>query len=188
MIRYKELQMKAKEMNDIFSDLKKAINDEYNSFFMYSVGMGYCKNEMVKQEFMQHANEEHEHAQILFQIINDLGGKYFPCPESISYPKDCQYLRPSGDDVQKVKDNIKSEQCVIMSYTSLLKSYEWEPQHYAMIQKIINDEEEHIADLEKILPMVKMEKESKEMQEADSPYASTSSYAPESARLSSSKY
>lgn len=167
MIRFKELQQKTKEINNIFDDLKKAINDEYISFLNYSIAVGNCKHPLVKQEFMQHASEEHEHALMFFDILNDLGGKHMPHIDSITFKNDCPFVMPVGDNINKVEENIKAEQCAVISYTKLLNAYEWEPEHAQIIQKIINDEEMHIQDLEGILPELKQEKEMKELSKDD---------------------
>lgn len=171
-ITFKELHKKIGEYENIFHNLRKAIIDEYSAFFMYSAGIVSCKNENLKSEFFEHAQEEHEHALLFSDILKDLSGTGFVIDnlEMFKYSGDCPYKAPYGDSRKLVKDNINAENCAIESYTRLLESFKWSPEHKRIIEGIIRDEEEHVEDLKKMEEKLKKEFEEyiKKIKEADS--------------------
>lgn len=151
-ISFKELHKKIREYEGIFYNLKKAIIDEYSAFFMYSAGIVSCKNELLKSEFFEHAQEEHEHALLFSDILKDLSGNGFVIDnlDMLKYFGDCPYKVSYGGARELVRDNINAEKCAIESYTKLLESFKWSPEHKRIIDGIIRDEEEHVNDLKKM--------------------------------------
>jgi bacterioferritin len=150
-IKYNELLYKMHESNRQLCDLKRAINDETLALLQYMAGIGTCKDEDIKKEFDEHAKDEYRHAFMFYEILHDLGGEYFFNISTIMVNNECGFKVPFGGPINKIMDNIKSEECAIVSYERLLKSYEWDKKHSDMITEIINDEKEHREDLFEIM-------------------------------------
>lgn len=154
MLDFKKLAGKMMEYKAIFHHLHKAINDEYNSFLQYASAQGGCNNENIKKEFNEHALEEYKHSLMFYEILTDLGGQYPFHPNALSFKTDCGF-RTSCNEMSKIVDNIKSENCAIVSYNNLLSIFDWNEKHEKMIKSIIADEQEHVNDLIKLLKEVK---------------------------------
>lgn len=146
-IKYKELVASIMDSNAMFNDLKKAINAELTAVLQYLGGYGSCKTEYIKNEFDEHAKDEFRHAKMFYDILNDLGGSYDLTLQCLNLNNECTFKPPFGIGINRIDDNIKSEECAIVTYERLLKKYEWSKEHAAMIQEIIDDEKEHRDDL-----------------------------------------
>lgn len=157
MITYNELHNKLWEYQKQFEALKSAICDEYKAFLMYSAGLVSCKNDMLKTEFFEHAEEEHEHALLFSDILKDIGGNFVLNLDDLSWRGDCKYYAPYGGMMGLVDDNIKAEKCAIDTYTELLNKFKWSPEHKSIIESIIADEEQHVKDLNKLKKKVEKE-------------------------------
>ncbi len=149
-LKYKELLFKLAERNTMFCDLKKAINDETLAVLQYMAGIGSCDSDDIKKEFDEHAKDEYRHAFMFHDILKDLGGYYAFNIQSMMMHNDCGFKQPFGISINTIMDNIRGEECAIISYERLLKSYEWNKKHKDMIQSIIDDEKEHRDDLFKL--------------------------------------
>lgn len=154
-IKYEELIKLSRKYNQIFNSLKTAINSESLAVIQYLAGIGACKCEKIKEEFEGHLKDEYRHALLLFDILKDLGGTYSLSPQSMIFNNDCGYMPPmtclENNNILLLTDNIKAEQCAIVAYQTLLKSYDFNKNHANIIQSIIKDEEQHRDDLAKLL-------------------------------------
>ena len=133
--------------------LNKAFADEWLAYYQYWIGAKVVKGPMkeaVIAELTQHAADELRHADMLANRIIQLGGTPITRPEEWYKQSDCGYDSP---DVPFVKDvlaqNIKGEQCAIMTYKSLLNvTMSKDPVTYNILLQILQDEVEHEEDLQ----------------------------------------
>jgi len=133
--------------------LNKAFADEWLAYYQYWIGAKVVKGPMkeaVIAELTQHAADELRHADMLANRIIQLGGTPITRPEEWYKQSDCGYDSP---DVPFVKDvlaqNIKGEQCAIMTYKSLLNvTMSKDPVTYNLVLQILQDEVEHEEDLQ----------------------------------------
>lgn len=150
-IKYNELLFKLHESEKQMCDVKRAINDETLAVLQYMGGIGVCKSEDIKKEFDEHAKDEYRHAFMFYSILQDLGGEYFFNIPSMMRNNECGFKIPFGNGINRLMDNINAEECAIVSYERLLKSYDWSEKHTSMIESIIKDEKEHRDDLIKLM-------------------------------------
>jgi rubrerythrin len=156
-IKFSELISKINEKQDVFQQLKKAINDEFLAFLQYSAGIGTCHCDQIKKSFKEKADDEFRHVRMFYEIIQDLGGTYVFKPADLLLNNDCAFAPPFGDGINKIKDNIKSEQCVIASYSTILKLCDFNEKHTKIIKSIIAEEQQHVDELVKLLKKKKKE-------------------------------
>lgn len=155
-IKFSELIIKLADYQDMFKHLGKAVNDEFAAFLSYAAANGSCKDERIKKEFDEHAKEEYEHALKFYKIIQDLGGNYFlESPMNLISNVDCGYISPFGTQLDVINDNIKGENCAIVSYSMLLDKFEFSKEHREIIESIIDDEKKHVKDLLNLVKHVK---------------------------------
>lgn len=143
-------------VNELLKMLNKAYADEWLAYYQYWVGAKVAVGRMrgiVAGELEEHANEELEHAGMLTERIVTLGGTPLLTPQELLKESGCGYDAPSNPDTKKlVEQNIKGEQCAIVTYKKILDYVgDKDPVTYRIILDILEDEIEHEEDLEAIL-------------------------------------
>lgn len=133
--------------------LLKAFSDEWLAYYQYWIGAKVVKGPMkeaVIAELIQHAADELRHADMLAQRIIQLGGTPVTKPEEWYRHTNCGYDAPDNPFVKDVLDqNIKGEQCAIMTYQNLANlTMGKDPVTYNIVVKILEDEVEHEEDLQ----------------------------------------
>jgi bacterioferritin len=107
--------------------------------------------ESVRAEFLEHANEEQEHADWLAERITQLNGKPEMDPLKISQNSHTQYVEADGINGMLTEDLV-AERIAIETYTAIL---DWlgddDPTTSRLIRKILEKEEEHAEDLATLL-------------------------------------
>ncbi len=107
--------------------------------------------EPVKQEFLQHANEEQVHADQIAARIAQLGGKPDLNPDSLTARSHAEY-KEGNSLVDMVKEDLVAERIAIESYSEMVKYIgEKDPTTRRMLEGILAMEEEHADDLASIL-------------------------------------
>jgi len=120
--------------------------------------------EAVIAELTEHAADELRHADMLATRILQLGGTPVTEPKEWYKLTNCGYDAPEDPFVKAVLDqNIKGEQCAIMTYKNLLNyTLNKDPVTYNIVLQILQDEVEHEedlqADLEDLLTMLNVHK------------------------------
>ncbi|HHQ45115.1 MAG TPA: ferritin [Candidatus Altiarchaeales archaeon] len=136
--------------------LNKALADEWLAYYQYWVGSKVVKGPMrkvVEAELVEHAEEELKHANMLAERILQLGGAPLLSPQDWIKQTNCGYDAPKNPNVKTIlKQNIKGEQCAILTYKKLLDDLKKadDPITSNMIRKIMEDEVEHEDDLQAI--------------------------------------
>jgi len=107
--------------------------------------------EPVKQEFLQHANEEQVHADQIAARIAQLGGKPDLNPDSLTARSHAEY-KEGNSLVDMVKEDLVAERIAIESYSEMVKYIgEKDPTTRRMLEGILAMEEEHADYLASIL-------------------------------------
>jgi bacterioferritin len=104
-----------------------------------------------KAEFLQHANEEQEHADWIATRIIQLNGEPNFNPEGLATRSHSQYAEGS-DLVSMIKEDLVAERIAIESYSEIVR---WlgtdDPTSRKLIEDILKMEEEHADDLKSLL-------------------------------------
>ena len=141
------------DVKQLIKLLNKAFSDEWLAYYQYWIGAKVVKGPMkeaVIAELTQHAADELRHAGILAQRIIQLGGIPVTKPEEWYKHTNCGYDAPDNPFVQMIlEQNIKGEQCAIMTYQKLVKlTMGKDPVTYNIALQILQDEVEHEEDLQ----------------------------------------
>ncbi len=105
----------------------------------------------VRDEFKEHADAEREHADKIADRIQQLGGKPDFNPASLIQRSASQYAEgKSLSDM--IKEDLIAERIVIEVYQKMIRYFgNDDPTTRLMIEHILQDEEEHAADLSDLL-------------------------------------
>jgi bacterioferritin len=108
----------------------------------------------VEAEFLEHANEEQEHADIVAKRITELGGTPNLNPEGLATRSHAQY--GTGETLEEmIKEDLIAERIAIATYSEIVR---WlgtdDPTTRRMIEGILATEEEHADDMAKLLSRV----------------------------------
>ncbi len=108
-------------------------------------------SESVKDEFLQHANEEQQHADWIAQRIVQLNGEPNFNPEGLASRSHAEYVEGS-DLASMIKEDLVAERIAIESYSEIVR---WlgsdDPTTRRLIEDILKMEEEHAEDLSSLL-------------------------------------
>jgi bacterioferritin len=144
------------KVDELLKMLNKAYADEWLAYYQYWVGAKVAVGRMrgiIAGELEEHATEELKHAGMLTERIVAWGGSPLLTPQDLLKESGCGYDAPSDPDTKKlVEQNIKGEQCAIVTYKKILDYVAGkDPITYHIILDILEDEIEHEEDLEAIL-------------------------------------
>src|SRR5438270_3890834 len=108
----------------------------------------------VSAEFKEHADAEREHADLIAERIQQLGGKPDFNPRSLMERSASQYVE--GETLaDMIREDLVAERVVIEVYTDMIRHFgDNDPTTRVMVEKILRDEEEHAADLTDLLYIV----------------------------------
>jgi bacterioferritin len=141
--------------NETIKLLKQALADELIAGHQYWMQAklieGFNKEEAVK-ELLQHREEEWDHADLIMNRIMELGGNPEIRPLDWDRYTKCRYTPTiDRDQVSILEDSIASEKCAIEHYNQILEfTKDRDITTNQLIHRIINDEFEHIRDLNKV--------------------------------------
>jgi bacterioferritin len=105
----------------------------------------------VKQEFLEHAKEEQEHADSIAERITQLGGKPDFNPATLTQRSHSEYCE--GDSlVSMLQEDLVAERIAVGTYAEIAR---WlgsdDPTTRRLIERILEKEEEHAEDLISLL-------------------------------------
>jgi bacterioferritin len=107
------------------------------------------------QEFLQHANEEQQHADMAATRITQLRGEPDFNPQILAGRSHAEYVEGDGL-LDMVKEDLVAERIAIASYSEIIR---WlgdkDPTTRRMIEQILEVEEEHADDLVNLLEDLK---------------------------------
>ncbi|MBV9994204.1 MAG: ferritin-like domain-containing protein [Caulobacteraceae bacterium] len=120
-------------------------------YTQHAVAAAGIASESVKSEFAQHAKEEQEHAMMVAERINQLGGSPNFNPDGLSTRSASQYSTPE-DLVGMIRENLIAERIAVDHYRELIRYFgENDPTTRVMIETILEVEEEHASDMQDLL-------------------------------------
>ena len=105
----------------------------------------------VRQEFLQHANDEQLHADQIAERITQLQGEPNFSPEGLASRSHSEYQE--GDSLtEMIKEDLVAERVAIESYSEMIKYFgDKDPTSRRMLEEILAKEEEHADDLVNLL-------------------------------------
>jgi bacterioferritin len=107
--------------------------------------------EPVAAEFLEHATEEQEHADLLAERIVQLGGSPDFNPDTLSTRTHTEY-DASPDLIDMIKEDLVAERVAIASYTEIVQ---WlgdkDTTTRRIFEHLLSQEEEHADDLRSLL-------------------------------------
>lgn len=108
-------------------------------------------SEAIKEEFAEHAKDEQEHAEMIAERINQLGGKPNFNPEGLHLRSATQYVE--GDSLEEmIQEDLVAERIAIETYREMVRYFaNHDPTTRAMLETILAKEEEHANDMQDLL-------------------------------------
>jgi bacterioferritin len=136
-----------KVLNDVLAtELVCALR--YRRHFYMAIGINA---ESIKSEFLQHAQEEEQHADWVATRIVQLNGAPNLNPEGLAARSHSEY-QEGGDLLSMIKENLIAERIAIESYSEIVR---WLGNDDVTTRKLMEDilkkEEEHADDLKSLL-------------------------------------
>ena len=105
----------------------------------------------VAQEFLQHANEEQQHADLVAQRITQLGGSPNLNPEGLATRAHAQYVEAATLE-RMIREDLVAERIAIETYSEIIR---WlgtdDPTTRRLMEDLLKVEEEHADDLANLL-------------------------------------
>jgi bacterioferritin len=116
----------------------------------------------VKAEFLQHANEEQQHADLIAERITQLDGEPNFSPDGLSTRSHAEYVEGSGL-LDMIREDLVAERIAIDSYSEMIRYIgDDDVTTRCMLEGILAMEEEHADDLKTLLKTLGKEERSKE--------------------------
>lgn len=150
-----QLAQKISKVNhdELLKMLNIAYAEEWLAYYQYWVGAQVAVGPMRKViagEFMEHANEELEHAQKLSARIIELGGTPVLNPDVWQKVALCKYDEPSKPYIiNLLESNVVAERCAIARYQKICEMTDGKDiVTYQLAAEILKDEVEHEDELE----------------------------------------
>ena len=108
----------------------------------------------VRDEFKEHADAEREHADMIADRIQQLGGKPDFNPKNLLERSASQYVEGSSL-ADMVREDLIAERIVIEVYSGMIRYFgDNNPTTRTIIEEILRDEEEHASDLSDLLYII----------------------------------
>lgn len=133
---------------ELLDILNVAFSEEWLAYYQYWIGAQLAKGPMRKDvtaEFMEHAEEELKHAQMVCNRIIQLGGTPVIDPDEWKKRALCKYEAPTDDYVETLlQQNLVAERCAISRYQQICEMCrEKDYDTFEMSSKILKEELEH---------------------------------------------
>ena len=109
----------------------------------------------VAAEFLEHANEEMAHADLIAKRIVELRGEPNFSPDGLALRSHAEYV--AGDSLKSmIKEDLIAERIAIESYREMIAYLgDQDPTTHRMLEGILASEEEHAEDLSSLLEGMK---------------------------------
>jgi bacterioferritin len=108
-------------------------------------------SDSVKEEFLQHANDEQQHADWVAERITQIGGEPNFNPEGLATRSHSEY-KPGESLTDMIREDLVAERIAIESYSEIVR---WlgndDPTSRVLIEQILKVEEEHANDMSDLL-------------------------------------
>jgi bacterioferritin len=105
----------------------------------------------VADEFLEHAREEQEHADMLAERITQLGGEPDFNPETLAKRSHSQYVEGTNLS-DMIREDLVAERIAIESYSEIIRYLgDNDPTSRRVMEEILAKEEEHAEDLKTLI-------------------------------------
>jgi bacterioferritin len=120
-------------------------------YTMHWIAATGISSESVKTEFAQHAKEEQEHAVMVAERINQLGGRPNFNPDGLAMRAASQYVE--GENlIEMIREDLIAERIAVDHYRELIRYFgDDDPATRVMLEGILKVEEEHANDMHDLL-------------------------------------
>ncbi len=114
-------------------------------------------SQAVAEEFLEHAAEEQEHADMIAERITQLDGEPNFNPEGLLTRSHSEYVE--GESlVDMIKEDLVAERIAVESYTEIIRYLaDNDPTSRRMMEEILAKEEEHAEDMKTLLETIARE-------------------------------
>jgi bacterioferritin len=120
----------------------------YKRHYFLATGL---HSEGVKQEFLEHANDEQLHADQIAERITQLGGEPNFNPEGMVTRSHSEYVEGTSL-TDMIKEDLVAERIAIESYGEMVRFFgDGDPTSRRLMEEIMAKEEEHANDLADLL-------------------------------------
>lgn len=120
-------------------------------YTMHSVAAVGIDSESVKEEFIEHANDEREHMEKIADRINQLGGVPDMDPKGLHSRSATEYGN-AQTLIDMIKENLVAERIAVEHYRDLVRYFgDKDPTTRIMIEGILAQEEDHANDMHDLL-------------------------------------
>src|SRR5689334_13158089 len=118
--------------------------------FHYYMASGIHK-EGAAQEFLEHSNEEQQHADMIAERIKQLGGKPEMNPAVVAQTSHSEYVEGTSLE-DMLREDLVAERIAIQTYREMVAFFgEKDPTSRRMMEEILAVEEEHADDIADLL-------------------------------------
>jgi bacterioferritin len=118
---------------------------------MHAVAATGISSDSVKQEFDEHAREEHRHSRQVAERINQLGGQPDYNPKGLELRSASQFGE-AENLIEMIKENLIAERIAVDHYRELIRYFgDKDPGTRKMLEEILVKEEEHANDMHDLL-------------------------------------
>ncbi len=136
------------DTTELLNILNMAFAEEWLAYYQYWLGAQLAVGPMrpsVADEFIEHANEELKHAQMLCNRIIQLGGTPVLNPDEWSHAASCKYDEPKDPYVMKLlEQNLTAERCAVARYQKICEmTFGKDYETFRISEKILKEELEH---------------------------------------------
>ncbi len=112
---------------------------------------GGINSQSVKEEFLEHANDEQEHADRIAERITQLDGKPNYDPEGLATRSHSEY-HEGASLVDMIREDLVAERIAIESYGDIIRFLgNDDPTSRRLMEEILAKEEEHADDMRTLL-------------------------------------
>jgi bacterioferritin len=120
----------------------------YRRHHYMAAGIHY---QAIADEFMEHANEEQQHADRIAERIRQLGGAPDFNPAGLLTRSHAQYVE-GNSLVDMIKEDLIAERIAIESYLEMIRFFgENDPTSRRLMEEVLQQEEEHADDMATLL-------------------------------------
>src|SRR6201996_9306985 len=118
--------------------------------FHYFMASG-IHSQSVKEEFLEHANEEQQHADSLAERIKQLGGKPEMNPSILTDRSHSEY-KEGTSLTDMIREDLIAERIAVETYREIIKFFgDRDPTSRIMMEEILSKEEEHADEMADLL-------------------------------------
>ena len=136
------------DREELLKILQIAFAEEWLAYYQYWIGAQVIVGKErynIQKEFLEHANQEFKHAQMISNRIIELGETPILNPSQWEKVALCHYEEPTNPHVEELlKQNLISERCAIARYEKICEmTFGKDYETHRVAAKILHEELEH---------------------------------------------